>query len=283
MTPSSSRRALRVPRDLPIPGRDALGVHFAMEYLAQSNRVQARRPPSPSRSRPRASTSSSSAAATRARTASVPLTARAPLSGHEPRDRHPAAAPSAPRTSRGRCSRRCSRCRARTRRAASACTSPRPSSSSPTTPGEVRALASPRPSTSTAAASPRPGTEHEIPADLVLLALGFTGAERSTLDDAARPPDRRARHGRRATADYATKSPACSSRGMPGRGAVADRLGDRGGARRAAEVDRFLQGDDRPSGARQGHRPTRWQSETTARLARRAAPPLPPPPRIRNS
>ncbi|MGY6498022.1 MAG: glutamate synthase subunit beta, partial [Microcella sp.] len=29
------------PRDLPIPGRDALGVHFAMEYLTQSNRVQA--------------------------------------------------------------------------------------------------------------------------------------------------------------------------------------------------------------------------------------------------
>jgi glutamate synthase (NADPH/NADH) small chain len=30
-----------VPRDLPIPGRDLLGVHFAMEYLVQSNRVGA--------------------------------------------------------------------------------------------------------------------------------------------------------------------------------------------------------------------------------------------------
>jgi len=30
-----------VPRDLPIPGRDALGVHFAMEYLVQSNKVGA--------------------------------------------------------------------------------------------------------------------------------------------------------------------------------------------------------------------------------------------------
>ena len=28
-----------VPRDLPIPGRDLSGVHFAMEYLAQSNRA----------------------------------------------------------------------------------------------------------------------------------------------------------------------------------------------------------------------------------------------------
>ncbi|WP_294178965.1 glutamate synthase subunit beta [uncultured Schumannella sp.] len=30
-----------VPRDLPIPGRDALGVHFAMEYLVQQNKVVA--------------------------------------------------------------------------------------------------------------------------------------------------------------------------------------------------------------------------------------------------
>jgi glutamate synthase (NADPH/NADH) small chain len=30
-----------VPRDLPIPGRDLLGVHFAMDYLVQSNRVGA--------------------------------------------------------------------------------------------------------------------------------------------------------------------------------------------------------------------------------------------------
>jgi len=30
-----------VPRDLPIPGRDLLGVHFAMEYLVQANRAGA--------------------------------------------------------------------------------------------------------------------------------------------------------------------------------------------------------------------------------------------------
>ncbi len=30
-----------VPRDLPIPGRDLLGVHFAMDYLVQANRVGA--------------------------------------------------------------------------------------------------------------------------------------------------------------------------------------------------------------------------------------------------
>ena len=30
-----------VPRDLPIPGRDLPGVHFAMEYLVQQNKVGA--------------------------------------------------------------------------------------------------------------------------------------------------------------------------------------------------------------------------------------------------
>ncbi|MDJ0335158.1 glutamate synthase subunit beta [Salinibacterium sp. G-O1] len=30
-----------VPRDLPVPGRDLMGVHFAMEYLVQANRVGA--------------------------------------------------------------------------------------------------------------------------------------------------------------------------------------------------------------------------------------------------
>src|SRR5690606_12607090 len=30
-----------VPRDLPIPGRDLAGVHFAMEYLVESNKATA--------------------------------------------------------------------------------------------------------------------------------------------------------------------------------------------------------------------------------------------------
>ena len=57
----------RVPRDLPVPGRELPGVHFAMEYLYARNRwVAARVGPAPARpraagqprSRPRASTSS---------------------------------------------------------------------------------------------------------------------------------------------------------------------------------------------------------------------------------
>ena len=33
-----------MPRDLPIPGRDLPGVHFAMDYLVQPNRVVAGEP-----------------------------------------------------------------------------------------------------------------------------------------------------------------------------------------------------------------------------------------------
>ena len=64
-----------VPRDLPIPGRDLAGVHFAMEYLVESNKATAGDHVR-TRSRPKASTSSSSAAATPAPTASAPRTAR---------------------------------------------------------------------------------------------------------------------------------------------------------------------------------------------------------------
>ena len=35
----------RVPRDLPVPGRELAGVHFAMEYLYQRNRFVAGAPP----------------------------------------------------------------------------------------------------------------------------------------------------------------------------------------------------------------------------------------------
>ena len=56
----------RVPRDLPVPGRELGGVHFAMDYLYQRNRHvartegrdagHARHPPATTSSRPPAST-----------------------------------------------------------------------------------------------------------------------------------------------------------------------------------------------------------------------------------
>ena len=44
----------RVPRDLPVPGRELDGVHFAMEYLYERNRWVARRRARAARRRPRA-------------------------------------------------------------------------------------------------------------------------------------------------------------------------------------------------------------------------------------
>ena len=75
----------RVPRDLPVPGRELDGIHPAMDYLYVRNRAIARSSgrsrrlprPRPSRSLRPASTSSSSAAATPAPTASGTRSARA--------------------------------------------------------------------------------------------------------------------------------------------------------------------------------------------------------------
>ena len=66
-------------RDLPIPGRELGGIHFAMDYLPQQNRRIARRAGRRRAADPRrrASTSWSSAAATPAPTASAPRSARA--------------------------------------------------------------------------------------------------------------------------------------------------------------------------------------------------------------
>ena len=52
-TPSCSRSARACPRDLPVPGRELDGVHFAMDYLYQRNRWVARElgPQSPARRR----------------------------------------------------------------------------------------------------------------------------------------------------------------------------------------------------------------------------------------
>ena len=46
------------PRDLPVPGRELEGVHFAMEFLPQQNQRRRRRRACPGRSSPPASTSS---------------------------------------------------------------------------------------------------------------------------------------------------------------------------------------------------------------------------------
>ena len=89
---------------------------------------------------------------------------------------------------------------------------------------------------------PKAGTEREIPADLVLLALGFTGPETRELDDqlqlAVTDRGNLARE-----ADYATARPGVFVAGDAGRGqslivwAIAE------GRAAASAVDRYLEGD----------------------------------------
>ena len=76
-TRSCSPAAPKQPRDLPVPGRDLAGIHFAMEFLPQQNKRRRRRHGAGDRSSRPASTWSSSAAATPAPTASARRTARA--------------------------------------------------------------------------------------------------------------------------------------------------------------------------------------------------------------
>ncbi|MWB97051.1 glutamate synthase small subunit [Agromyces seonyuensis] len=91
---------------------------------------------------------------------------------------------------------------------------------------------------------PKAGTEREIPADLVLLALGFTGPEQQTLrDQIGLPFDGRGNAAR--GADYDTSLPGVFVAGDAGRGqslivwAIAE------GRAAAAAVDRYLEGDTR--------------------------------------
>jgi glutamate synthase (NADPH/NADH) small chain len=88
---------------------------------------------------------------------------------------------------------------------------------------------------------PVPGTERELPCDLVLLAMGFTGAERrGLLDDLGVDFDQRGNVAR--DGSYATSVPGVFAAGDMGRGqslivwAIAE------GRSAAAAVDRYLEG-----------------------------------------
>jgi glutamate synthase (NADPH/NADH) small chain len=91
---------------------------------------------------------------------------------------------------------------------------------------------------------PRPGTERELPCQLVLLALGFTGAERGPLLDGL-GVDLDARGNVARDGSYATSVPGVFAAGDMGRGqslivwAIAE------GRSAAAAVDRYLTGESR--------------------------------------
>jgi glutamate synthase (NADPH/NADH) small chain len=88
---------------------------------------------------------------------------------------------------------------------------------------------------------PKPGTEREIPADLILLALGYQGAEHAPLHqqvglgiDGARNLER--------NRDYSTSLPGVFVAGDAGRGASLIVWAIAEGRAVAAEVDRYLEG-----------------------------------------
>jgi len=229
-----------VPRDLPIPGRDLLGVHFAMDYLVQQNKLGA------------GDTVSNQIVAegkhvvvlgggdtgadcigTAHRQGALSVTNLA--IGTQPPSERPETQPW------------------------------------PTTPtlfevssaheeggervflastveflrnevGEVRAIRVAETEYLDGRRVPKAGTEREIPADLVLLALGFTGAERDLLDEQLPVPfDSRGNVER--DGDYETSESGVFVAGDAGRGqslivwAIAE------GRAAASAVDRFLEGE----------------------------------------
>jgi glutamate synthase (NADPH/NADH) small chain len=88
---------------------------------------------------------------------------------------------------------------------------------------------------------PKPGTEREIPADLVLLALGYRGAEHQTAEQQiGLGVDDRGNIER--DASYATHIPGMFVAGDAGRGASLIVWAIAEGRAVAAEVDRFLEG-----------------------------------------
>jgi glutamate synthase (NADPH/NADH) small chain len=108
--------------------------------------------------------------------------------------------------------------------------------------GEVRALRVAETEYRDGRRVPKAGTEREIPADLVLLALGFTGPERNTVEDQLRLPfDDRGNF--RRDAMYETSEAGVFVAGDAGRGqslivwAIAE------GRAAASAVDRYLEGE----------------------------------------
>ena len=261
-TRSCSRSARPSPRDLPVPGRELGGIHQAMEYLPQANRVALGEPVDGPDHAPTASTSSSSAAATPAPTASAPRTARA--------------------RRRSRSSRSC-RSPPRTRPA-------RPAVAD--VPDDLPGLLGPRggrraglrrvdPASSSATTTATcarcalveveferrqvraevEGTEREIPAELVLLAMGFTGPERDGLvEQLGVELDERGNVAR--DDDYMTTRRRRLRRRRRGPRPVADRLGDRRGPRRGRRGRRATStGVDRRSRRRSRRPSARWSSD----------------------
>ncbi|HWM33343.1 MAG TPA: glutamate synthase subunit beta [Pseudolysinimonas sp.] len=229
-----------VPRDLPIPGRDLLGVHYAMEYLVEQNRVVA------GDTVPEQVTAEgkhvivigggdtgADCIGTAHRQGALSVTNLA--IGIQPPTERPEHQPwpmfptlyevSSAHEEGGERMYLSSTVEFLANDA-----------------GEVRALRVAETEYVDGRRVPKSGSEREIPADLVLLAMGFTGAERETLQGQLGVPfDSDGSIAR--DADYATSESGVFVAGDAGRGqslivwAIAE------GRAAAAAVDRYLEGE----------------------------------------
>ena len=229
-----------VPRDLPVPGRDLPGVHFAMEYLTQSNRHLAGDPVFDQITAEGkhvvvlgGGDTGADCIGTAHRQGALSVTnlaiGRQPGEArpeHQPWPMHPTVFEVQSAHEEGGV------------RQYLASTVEFLANEV----GEVRAIRVAETEYLDGRRVPKAGSEREIPADLVLLALGFTGPETRELDEqlqlATTDRGNLARE-----ADYATTQPGVFVAGDAGRGqslivwAIAE------GRAAASAVDRYLEGD----------------------------------------
>jgi glutamate synthase (NADPH/NADH) small chain len=229
-----------VPRDLPIPGRDLLGVHFAMEYLVEQNRAVAGDavPEQVSAEGKHViviggGDTGADCIGTAHRQGALSVTSLA--IGTQPPSERPEHQPwpmyptlfevSSAHEEGGEREYLASTVEFLGNEA-----------------GEVRALRVAETEYVDGRRVPKSGTEREIPADLVLIAMGFSGAERTTLDGQLPVPfDDRGNIAR--GPDYETSESGVFVAGDAGRGqslivwAIAE------GRAAAAAVDRHLEGE----------------------------------------
>jgi glutamate synthase (NADPH/NADH) small chain len=231
----------RVPRDLPLPGRSLAGIHQAMEYLPLSNRVVTANPQAPAdpaisaRGRHVVIIGGGDTGADCLGTAH--RQGAASVTQLEILPRPPASRPARqPWPTYPMIYRVSSAHEEGGRRAYALSTLEFLADDA----GRVRALRV----ADADGFDPVPGTERELPCDLVLLAMGFTGAERpGLLADLGVEFDARGNVGR--DAQYATSVPGVFTAGDMGRGqslivwAIAE------GRSAAAAVDRYLEGASR--------------------------------------
>jgi glutamate synthase (NADPH/NADH) small chain len=228
-----------VPRDLPIPGRDLLGVHFAMDYLVQQNKVVAGDHVGPQITAEGrhvivigGGDTGADCIGTAHRQGALSVTNLA--IGIQPPSERPEHQPwpmtptlfevSSAHEEGGE-------------RMFLASTVEFLSNDA----GEVRALRVAETEYLDGRRVPKSGTEREIPADLVLIAMGFTGPETDTLHGQLRVPLENGVVER--DGDYATSEAGVFVAGDAGRGqslivwAIAE------GRAAASAVDRYLEGE----------------------------------------